>query len=33
MTEDAVTGDDNVQDELVRREFFDASGQPASSVP
>ena len=27
MTEDAVIGDDNVQDGLVRKEFFDASGQ------
>jgi Putative adhesin len=27
MTEDAVTGDDNAQDGLVRKEFFDASGQ------
>jgi hypothetical protein len=26
MTDDTVTGDDNVQDELVRKQFFDASG-------
>jgi hypothetical protein len=26
MTDDTVTGDDNVQDEVVRKQFFDASG-------
>jgi len=26
MTDDTVTGDDNVQDELIRKQFFDASG-------